>query len=160
MGVAVNVCDGPCCVVGSNHFPSEPVTTVAVYDQHDDAYADIASWEPDEEEQKDLTDMYEADEFKAFRQYYVDCLGPPKSFDKMKRSVPRKLAAGQQVDEQYLLKRLKNNAAAKRSRDSKRLKFVDNQISVMYLQFKVQQLMRVKYGLLGIEMPEQATIQS
>lgn len=66
----------------------------------------------------------------------------------MRRSVPNRLINGHQMDKSYVMKRLKNNEAAKRSRDAKRQKYIENKISVMYLTKKVNELREIKRQLL------------
>ncbi|XP_050429322.1 D site-binding protein-like [Adelges cooleyi] len=106
---------------------------------------DLRDVDPDE-----IAAIYKQSDFVAFRQRYLESLGPPKNFEKMRRSVPNKKPPGpdgQQCDT-YVMKRKKNNEAAKRSRDAKRQKYVENQISVMYLTKKVSEMKEIKRRLL------------
>lgn len=125
---------------------SEPDTTDAACES---TVADRQETAEEISEREEIEAIYKEEEFLAFRQHYLDCLGPPKNFHKMRRAVPRKVVAGQQVDHRYLQRRLMNNASAKRSRDNKRQRFVENQISVMYLQYKVKELLAIKDSLLA-----------
>ncbi|XP_050521095.1 uncharacterized protein LOC126894258 [Daktulosphaira vitifoliae] len=107
---------------------------------------DVRDVDPEE-----IAAIYRQTDFVAFRQRYLESLGPPKNFEKMRRSVPNKKPPGpdgQQSDQTYVMKRKKNNEAAKRSRDAKRQKYIENQISVMYLTKKVSEMKEIKRRLL------------
>lgn len=107
---------------------------------------DLDTVEPDE-----IAAIYRQSDFVSFRQRYMDSLGPPRNFEKMRRSIPNKKIGGlgqQQYDQTYVVKRQKNNEAAKKSRDAKRQKYIENQISVMYLTKKVSEMKEIKRRLL------------
>lgn len=99
---------------------------------------------------EEIAAIYRQSDFVAFRQRYMDSLGPPRNFEKMRRSIPNKKIGGlgQQYDQTYVVKRQKNNEAAKKSRDAKRQKYIENQISVMYLTKKVSEMKEIKRRLL------------
>lgn len=98
---------------------------------------------------EEVAAIYRQSDFVSFRNRYLESLGPPKNFEKMRRSVPNKLNGGQHMfDQTYVMKRQKNNEAAKRSRDAKRQKYIENQISVMYLTRKVSEMKEIKRRLL------------
>lgn len=102
---------------------------------------------------EDIADIYRTAEFQAFRQRYMDSLGPPRNYEKMRRSVPANKQRGNggqppAYDVSYAQKRMKNNEAAKKSRDAKRQKFLENQISVMYLTKKIREMNDLKRRLL------------
>lgn len=101
-----------------------------------------------EEMAEEIAAIYRQADFILFRQRYLDSLGPPKNFEKMRRSVPSKRIAGGGSDHMYVMKRQKNNEAAKRSRDAKRQKYIENQISVLYLTKKVNEMKEIKRRLL------------
>lgn len=101
-----------------------------------------------EEVAEEIAAIYRQSDFIAFRQRYLENLGPPKNFEKMRRSVPGKRFGGGGPDHIYVMKRQKNNEAAKRSRDAKRQKYIENQISVMYLTKKVSEMKEIKKRLL------------
>lgn len=100
-----------------------------------------------EEIADEIAAIYRQSDFVSFRQRYLESLGPPKNFEKMRRSVPSKWCGGG-PDHLYVMKRQKNNEAAKRSRDAKRQKYIENQISVMYLSKKVSEMKDIKRRLL------------
>ncbi|XP_025410516.1 bromodomain-containing protein 4A-like isoform X2 [Sipha flava] len=98
---------------------------------------------------EEVAAIYRQSDFVSFRNRYLESLGPPKNFEKMRRSIPNKMNGGQHMfDQTYVMKRQKNNEAAKRSRDAKRQKYIENQISVMYLTKKVSELKEIKRRLL------------
>ncbi|VVC42559.1 Hypothetical protein CINCED_3A010394 [Cinara cedri] len=103
--------------------------------------------EPDEMAEE-IAAIYRQSDFIMFRQRYLESLGPPKNFEKMRRSVPGKRFGGGGPDHVYVMKRQKNNEAAKRSRDAKRQKYIENQISVIYLTKKVNEMKEIKRRLL------------
>lgn len=102
----------------------------------------------------DVADIYNSSEFLSFRQRYMDSLGPPRNYEKMRRSMPANKRSGggggqpPAYDVMYAQKRMKNNEAAKKSRDAKRQKFLENQISVMYLSKKIREMNEMKRRLL------------
>lgn len=96
---------------------------------------------------EEVAAIYKQSDFVSFRNRYLESLGPPKNFEKMRRSVPNK-KPHQDGDVTYVMKRKKNNEAAKRSRDAKRQKYIENQISVMYLTKKVSEMKEIKRRLL------------
>lgn len=100
---------------------------------------------------EEIAAIYRQSDFVSFRNRYLESLGPPKNFEKMRRSVPNKkpqMNGQQSYDQSYVMKRQKNNEAAKRSRDAKRQKYIENQISVMYLTKKVSEMKEIKRRLL------------
>lgn len=97
---------------------------------------------------EDIADIYRTSEFMSFRQRYMDSLGPPRNYEKMRRSVPANKREPPAFDVMYAQKRVKNNEAAKKSRDAKRQKFLENQISVMYLTKKIREMNDLKRRLL------------
>ncbi|XP_050053884.1 transcription factor mef2A-like [Aphis gossypii] len=105
---------------------------------------------------EEVAAIYRQSDFLSFRHRYMESLGPPRNFEKMRRSNnnnnnndDHRLSSGQQqYDQSYVMKRQKNNEAAKRSRDAKRQKYIENQISVMYLTKKVSEMKDIKRRLL------------
>lgn len=114
---------------------------------------------------EEVAAIYRQSDFLSFRHRYMESLGPPRNFEKMRRSNnnnnnnsssssnnnddDHRLTPGQQqYDQSYVMKRQKNNEAAKRSRDAKRQKYIENQISVMYLTKKVSEMKDIKRRLL------------
>lgn len=115
-------------------------------DDDDDHFAgDLLPREPVEPEE--VAAIYRQSDFLSFRQRYLESLGPPKNFEKMRRTVPSKRPVPD-GDVTYVMKRKKNNEAAKRSRDAKRQKYIENQISVMYLTKKVNEMKEIKRRLM------------
>lgn len=113
---------------------------------------DVDSTDLDDVDADEIAAIYRQSDFLSFRQRYIDSLGPPRNFEKMRRSVPNKKISnggGQQsYDQTYVVKRQKNNEAAKKSRDAKRQKYIENQISVLYLTKKVSEMKEIKRRLL------------
>ncbi|XP_060836560.1 GATA zinc finger domain-containing protein 10-like [Rhopalosiphum padi] len=113
---------------------------------------------------EEVAAIYRQSDFLSFRHRYMESLGPPRNFEKMRRSSNnnnnnsssssnnnddhRMTSGQQQYDQTYVMKRQKNNEAAKRSRDAKRQKYIENQISVMYLTKKVSEMKDIKRRLL------------
>lgn len=114
---------------------------------------------------EEVAAIYRQSDFLSFRHRYMESLGPPRNFEKMRRSNNnnnnnssrssnnndddhRSEHGQQQYDQSYVMKRQKNNEAAKRSRDAKRQKYIENQISVMYLTKKVSEMKDIKRRLL------------
>ncbi|CAI6367006.1 unnamed protein product [Macrosiphum euphorbiae] len=107
---------------------------------------------------EEVAAIYRQSDFLSFRHRYMESLGPPRNFEKMRRSNNNNNnnSSGssnndddhQQYDQSYVMKRQKNNEAAKRSRDAKRQKYIENQISVMYLTKKVSEMKDIKRRLL------------
>ncbi|XP_025198481.1 DNA N6-methyl adenine demethylase-like [Melanaphis sacchari] len=109
----------------------------------------------DDVDPEDVAAIYKQSDFLSFRNRYIESLGPPRNFEKMRRSNNnnnnddhRLMPGQQQYDQTYVMKRQKNNEAAKRSRDAKRQKYIENQISVMYLTKKVSEMKDIKRRLL------------
>lgn len=134
---------------GRTDGPMTPESTT-VDNQHDDESTGTpgAGRGPDVRDE-DVADIYRTAEFLSFRQRYIDSLGPPRNYEKMRRSVPsdRRTGLSLAYDPSYLQKRMKNNEAAKKSRDAKRQNFIENQICVMYLTKKIRDLNEMKRRL-------------
>lgn len=99
--------------------------------------------------------IYRQSDFFWFRLRYMESLGRTRNFKGMRRSRNNssknnnELAPGQQqYDQSYVKKRQRINEAAKRSRDAKRQKYIENQIRVMYLTKKLSEMKEIKERML------------
>lgn len=106
---------------------------------------------------EEVAAIYRQSDFLWFRYRYMERLGRSRNCEKMRRSRNNSnsnhddhwLTPGQQMNDQtHVLKRQKINEAAKRWREAKRQKYIENQISVMYLTNKVSEMKDIKRRLL------------
>lgn len=111
---------------------------------------------------EDIEAIYNDSEYLSFRQQYDKYLKDmvvPKTNDRMKRSVPSKRVPGggfedpedqRLYEDAYAERRRRNNASAKKSRNARCLRFAENQIRVLYLTKKVQEMEEVKNQMILI----------